>query len=768
MRHFILHIVVAFLLIPYINGQTVGLVLSGGGAKGIAHIGVIKVLEENNIPIDFIAGTSMGAIVGGLYASGYTPDEMLKIISSDDFKQWTHGDIDICDQYYYKTKDESSAWFSIDLESKNGELKTQLPTHLISPAQMDLRFMQFYGPAGAAAHYDFNQLMVPYFCMATDVYKNEALVLDKGNLSSAVRASMTFPGYFKPIIIDSTLLFDGGMENNFPLDVLIEKYNPDFILGSKVANNPPKPNENNVYRQLANVFMKSTNYKMPDNGILIEPNVKKFSLFDIEHSDTIFNLGVFATEQLIDSIKNLIPSRKHLKTLKTQRQNFKAKQKPIEFNDIEIHGVNLRIQKYISHTIMRNRKTISFDEFEKEYFRLLSDPLIEEIYPTMQLDLTTGYYKLKLDIKSKTAFTIDIGGNLSSNLSSMGYIGINYSFQQRHIYSTWGNIYLGKFYNSVHGQFRIEFPPRYPKNKKPNLPFFIELGSTYNKWDYFELTSQWTIDSDAPTEVLERESNFTVSAGHPVKNRGIISLSTSLGQTNDEYYHTNSVLKSDSPDQTFFNYFTSAITYEYNSFNYKQYANKGRLITIKTRYTIGDEDYIPGTTANGANAIKAPHNWFNIKFNYEQYVKICKYFSIGFSTDLNYSNKSAFNNSMSTLLSSYAYYPIPQSKTIFLKNYRSFTWIGGGLSPIIHITNKLDFRSGAFIFQPYQYILTNSYEPAYSEIFPKPKIIASAGFIYQTLLGPFAITGSYFMDEETELYFQVSFGYILFNNVGLN
>ena len=112
--------IAVFLLSGQSFGQKVGLVLSGGGAKGLAHVGVIRALEENHIPIDYIAGTSMGAIVGGLYAIGYSPDEMEKLLSSNDFQKWSNGEIDIQEKYYYKVKNTSPDWLELNfLKSTN-------------------------------------------------------------------------------------------------------------------------------------------------------------------------------------------------------------------------------------------------------------------------------------------------------------------------------------------------------------------------------------------------------------------------------------------------------------------------------------------------------------------------------------------------------------------------------------------------------------------------------------------------------------------------
>ena len=215
-------IVVCLALTVAAHAQTVGVVLSGGGAKGLAHVGLLKVLEENNIPVDYICGTSIGAIIGSLYAIGYSPDQMAELLQSEEFLRWSKGDISPEEQYYYKTKIDGAEMVSVRLKREKSSVNAVLPTNIIEPEQMDFRFMQIYAQGAARAGYDFNKLFVPFFCVASDVHNNRPVVFTKGNLSQAVRASMTFPGYFKPLNIDGELIFDGGMQNNFPSDLMDE------------------------------------------------------------------------------------------------------------------------------------------------------------------------------------------------------------------------------------------------------------------------------------------------------------------------------------------------------------------------------------------------------------------------------------------------------------------------------------------------------------------------------------------------------------------
>ena len=157
-------------LCPYIiHGQKVGLVLSGGGAKGIAHIGVIKALEENNIPIDYVTGTSMGAIVAAFYAMGYTPEEMLELIKSKEFSTWSTGEISPSNMYYFRKPDPTPAFISFKLSGTKG-LSNVLPDSYINPLPMNLGFLVVFAPYTAVCRGNFDNLFVPFRAVAADIF----------------------------------------------------------------------------------------------------------------------------------------------------------------------------------------------------------------------------------------------------------------------------------------------------------------------------------------------------------------------------------------------------------------------------------------------------------------------------------------------------------------------------------------------------------------------------------------------------------------------
>lgn len=287
-------------LFQTLQAQTVGLVLSGGGAPGMAHIGMIKALEENQIPIDYITGTSIGAFIGGLYASGYSPDEMILFFKSSDFKKFKKIELKFPKKYFF-------------------------PTHIIKPQRIQNGLYNLTHLATKRSGGNFDSLFVPFRCVASDVYRKESFIFCRGDLATAIRASMTFPFIFEATRVDNRLLFDGGIYNNFPANIMQESFHPDFMIGSVVAYNPPPADPNDILMQLQNMIVNNTNYSIPDSlGIALNFDLKKKSMFDFSQIDSLVKIGYVETEKQIETIKLKIKRRISTNEINQKRVLFRS------------------------------------------------------------------------------------------------------------------------------------------------------------------------------------------------------------------------------------------------------------------------------------------------------------------------------------------------------------------------------------------------------------------------------------------------------------
>lgn len=246
------------LLVLQVKAQKVGLVLSGGGAKGLAHIGTLKALEENNIPIDYITGTSMGGIVGAMYAAGYSPSQIEKIALSSDFQNWVSGKYKSDYSFYFQKNSANASVLTAKL-AIDTSLRLSFRSNLVNDIPLNFALLELFSQASAISKDNFDQLFVPYRCMVSDVLSQKSITVSKGSLAEAVRATMTVPLIYRPIKLDGKYVFDGGLYNNFPADIMKNEFKPDFIIGanvsSKTFNEYPKNDDRLINRLLVYMFL---------------------------------------------------------------------------------------------------------------------------------------------------------------------------------------------------------------------------------------------------------------------------------------------------------------------------------------------------------------------------------------------------------------------------------------------------------------------------------------------------------------------------------
>lgn len=301
----------------------VGLVLSGGGAKGFAHIGVLKAIEKAGIQIDYIGGTSMGAIIGGLYSAGYSASQIEKIILDTDF--------------YALLQDKNPRRTKTLFEKQHGEKhavvlpvnkgKIGLPKG-VSKGQNVLNFLSYLlSPVDSIT--DFSKLPIPFFCIATDVETGEEVVVNKGSLALALRASGSFPTLLNPVEIDGKLLIDGGVANNFPVDILKSK-GVDIIIGVDVQGRLYNKEDINSVLDVLNQVTSYQMYKKSSEqskqvDVYIKPQVTDYSVVSFEDSKSILEQGRLAADlhsKTFDSIAALQKVRKPIPQIKTKRVKF--------------------------------------------------------------------------------------------------------------------------------------------------------------------------------------------------------------------------------------------------------------------------------------------------------------------------------------------------------------------------------------------------------------------------------------------------------------
>ena len=338
---FVLFLILPFVVLSQKKQPKVGLVLSGGGAKGFAHIGVLKELEKAGVQIDYIAGTSMGAIIGGLYASGYSATQIEDIITETDFFTLLQ------DIYPRRSKPffekEHGEKHALVLPVNKG--KIGLPKG-VSRGQNVLGFLNYLlSPVDSIN--DFSKLPIPFFCIATDVETGLEVKLTKGSLPISLRASGSFPTLLDPVEINNQLLIDGGVANNFPVEEM-RKTGVDIIIGvdvqSKLFNKENIKSAIDVLNQISSFqTYKDNSKKIKLTDVYIHPDIYKYSVVSFDKSKEILVKG---KEKAIEFTK-VFDSIARLQTNKRKPLRIGSLNSKFFLSEIELQGIKDYTRAYV-------------------------------------------------------------------------------------------------------------------------------------------------------------------------------------------------------------------------------------------------------------------------------------------------------------------------------------------------------------------------------------------------------------------------------------
>ncbi|HOI33152.1 MAG TPA: patatin-like phospholipase family protein, partial [Bacteroidales bacterium] len=541
----------------HLEAQQVALVLSGGGAKGLSHVGVLKALEENEIPIDYIVGNSMGAIIGGLYASGYSPSEIETLVKSVDFKQWVTGKID--ERFFnYRLEEANSAWISVPFSIEK-RLISRLPSSLISPYLMDYAVMELFSSASAASDYNFDKLFVPFRCVASDIDSSTLVVLDKGQLGIAIRASATFPLLIKPLVVDERLLFDGGMFNNFPTEIARSEFNPDIIIGSVAAGNYNPPKDNDIISQLQNMLMRKADLTLSEEeGVLIRSRIGPVGLLDFDRVEMYIDSGYQATINKLPEIKSIINRRTDTIVIKQRRTSYRERLPDLKFDTIIVKGVKPSQSVYINRKLNFNKKYSDLQGLKSTYFDLLADDKISYINPQLVFDSSRQQFNLVLDVTLSKPFLAEVGGNISSSATNQAFVGLTYRKLSR-IGSRYGvNAYFGRFYSSVQGEVRYDLPGA--------QPIFGLVRAQLARKDYFK-NATYFFEDPTPAFIIENESGIAIEMGHNLGSKTKAAIGMAGGRRSFDYYQTNNFGRNDTADISQLDFIKPQVGIYYNSLN---------------------------------------------------------------------------------------------------------------------------------------------------------------------------------------------------------
>lgn len=384
----------------------VGIAFSGGGAKGLAHIGVLKVLEEINMPIDYITGTSMGALVGGLYSIGYSPEYMQDLVLNLNWNELFSDDI----RRRYMPMEEKywDGQFLISLPFKSGQLR--LPAGLVAGQHISMLLSNLTWEYHNVN--DYNRLPIPFACIATDLETGEALVMRSGVLSESIRASISIPTIFTPVRIDNRVVMDGGVVRNLPVSDVIEM-GADIVIAIDVSEGLKFADS---LRTIVDIMDQTVGFKMYQSvseetklaDIMINPEVKSFNLLDFDNAQEIISIGEAEARKYYDKLKNLADSLNAI-TGYTRRESTQSEIN----NEITITGINIEGLVYYPETQLRSELQI---ETGSKADRTVITTAIDRLYSLRYfhriryyLSETDGGYDLNINVVEREQSTFSFG-----------------------------------------------------------------------------------------------------------------------------------------------------------------------------------------------------------------------------------------------------------------------------------------------------------------------------------------------------------------------
>ncbi len=753
------------------QAQSVGVVLSGGGAKGLYHIGVLQALEENEIPIDYVAGTSMGSIIAALYAAGYSPEEMAEIVDSGQIQDWVSGRI--APQYasYYRQMQGQPSMLTLRFNLRDDKQRDEarrrsrlvLPGHLISSTQIDLALAELLTPATTASRGDFDSLMVPFRCVASDMVNREPHVLRNGDLGEAVRASMAIPLAFQPVEKDSMLLYDGGIYDNFPWKVVDDTYNPDYLIGSKCTSGNTAPNAKSIMDQVWMLTMENTDYDMPAGRSTLIARAVDVSMLDFAQAEAIIELGYDDTMALMDSLKRAIPRRMSRGEILRRRADFRARCPELVFNRYAIEGLNAAQTTYVrdymqlDHRHDGTPKVLKMDRLREKYFSVLADGDFSTEYPTMSYDAESGYYGIDFHLTTKPDYKILIGGNISSTAFNQAYVGCEYRRIRRADNRYYAHLFLGPVSSAVMLGGRSDFFLWHPLFVDYSYNFTVR---NYKNGNFGNLTS-------APnTQSMKYLENYlSVGFGFPVTHRSALVLRLNGGQ--ERYYYSlwrDSYKENYYEDRTTLNFLSPKLELRRSSLDRVIFPHFGTQFSLSGIYVYGRDRFLPSLCSLGEWGLlemRQTMSWWGVRVSWEQYLRIMNggWLSLGYAVEAVATTIPSMSNDRATRAVYPGYRPTLHSQTVYMPEYRAKQYVAAGVMPTFDFSDRFFLRTGFYA------MYAERYTPESSPM----RYIVDASLVYHTVVGPVSLSlTKYNLQNWNNLFLTFNFGYALFRPRGIH
>ena len=553
----------------------VGLVLSGGGAKGFAHIGILKVLEEAGVRVDYIGGTSMGAIVGSMYASGYTAKEIDSLMRTFDFEDLLQDEMPRKSKPFYEKQNGEKYALTFPLQKgKIGIPKAFSKGQNILNLTTDL--LQHVDTIK-----DFNKLPIPFLCIATNLENGEQELLNSGFLPKAVQASAAFPTLLEPVEIDGKALIDGGIANNFPV-FEVKNMGADIIIGVDLKSDFYKEDELNSALKIINQIINFQMYKDHDDrvevtDVYMHPNVNDYEVTSFDKLEEIVKIGEDIARLNFDKFKEI-----------ARQQNFKRepmyrKEKPqkIIVKTIEIEGIKDYTRTYVKGKMQLYKKdTLNYQEFIEGVNNLSATGNFSNIQYNIKEESDGSIIKLKLKQNEISTYV-----KFAAHYDNLYKTGVLANITAKHV--------LGK--NDIFSADLI-----LGDNLRYKLNYFIDNGSYWSfglKSRYNTFKTYFDVPEDNYDFSVDRLDVNYVDFTNQLYFQTVFNRRFALG-VGVEHKHisayTRTVAMNPNQPKTYFDKsdYGNVISYiKFDSYDKKHFQKEGFLVDIDFRWYLFSSDY---------------------------------------------------------------------------------------------------------------------------------------------------------------------------------
>lgn len=607
----------AFLLLNLANAQKqrpkIGLVLSGGGAKGMSHIGILKAIDSAGLRIDVVTGTSMGSIMGALYAVGYSGkqiDSIAKTLNWDillsNKPQYSDIGIDEKDEY---------ARYAVEFGLKN--FKPQIGTGLIESEEMWLKFNQVFFPVYNIK--DFSKFSIPFRCVATDLANGKPVVHKSGELVKALRSSMAIPSVFSAVEHGNTKLVDGGIVRNFPVTDAKEM-GAEIVIGVNLFLGLPKIENLNsaldiMYQITQYVDAADLQKEKKLCNVIIEPPVENFSAGSFSSSDSIVQIGNMIGRAYYPYFKKLADSLNALYPIHYNPEGRLPNLDSVKINSYEINGIEKTSRKMLVDKLnIREGLRYSALDLNKAFRKAFSTRYYQKIYYTLD-PIKEGEAKLKCELKENPLTALKLG------LSYHSYTGA-------------GIIANVTIRNLLFDKSRTMLKVQIGDNFRSTIQHKQAFGKKLNNYGTIGLTYEslplpiYDATNIKQQEYLYHVNNFTVDLNYKRQFGTNAAITLGVSKVN---IGLNPDISANGSFKGNFNNYYSYLGYEYNTINRRFFPTSGFDISIELGYLSGrsiDIDYSENDSTLNLNEIPDLVKRFNDPF-YRFQTQFIKYSSFG-------------------------------------------------------------------------------------------------------------------------------------------